>query len=657
MGDDADRRVGDARTIRDRFDSLSLLVASYEGPELRVIAANAAFRAFVGREFVVGRTYHELFPEFAAQRISPMVEKIFATGEAQTGREWRFQVADPGDTRREYYLDFVIEPYRDADGAVAGITAIGIDVTDQVRRRMAEQERAIEAERRYARALDVISALQQQLLPPSLPVLPRLEVAGSYLPADADTAAGGDWFDAVVLTDGRVALVVGDVVGHGLAASATMGQLRVLLRERLLSTGDLLVAVNAVNTAAGWIPGARAATVCVAVLDPADGAMTYVTAGHPAPLLLPAGGDGAFLPATGARPLGVGASFGAETTGTATLDPGAAVLLYTDGVLERPGRPLSQASVELAQVAADAAANRVLRDDALPTAERITIQTVEVLTRMTGHTDDITLLAARRVDPPAPLRMTLALHQDDQLRQLRTRLSDWLSTCGAGDQDAGAIRHAVAELATNSLDHAYLDRADDDATCEITLTVRPDGRLEARVRDHGTWREPRPSADRGLGLQLATALVDRLHLHHDDHGTTAVLTHTLTRPAHLLTTEQLFSGRPVTPPGQADPLIVIDQPWAPSPRIRIDGPIDATTSAHVEIAVRTAGSAGTTDLTVDLTGVTHLASAGVAAFHRLAAEHQVNGTTLWWYAPTATPADVILTLVGLPHLTEDPHTP
>ncbi|GAB7046967.1 SpoIIE family protein phosphatase [Catenuloplanes indicus] len=656
MGDDDDR-TGDARVVRDRFESMSPILACYAGPELRVIAGNAAFRALVSQEFVVGRTYHELFPEFAAQRINAIVEQIFATGEAQTGREWRFQVAEPDGTRREYYMDFLIEPYRDADGAVAGITAIGIDVTDQVRRRLAEQERAIEAERRYARARDVISTLQQQLLPPGLPVLPELEVAGSYLLADAENAAGGDWFDAVVLAGGRVALVVGDVVGHGLAASATMGQLRVLLRDRLLATGNLLAAVNTVNTAAGWIPGARAATVCVVVFDPADGALTYVTAGHPAPLLLPAGGDGVFLPATGAGPLGVGPSFTAAMTGTAKLAPGAAVLLYTDGILERPGRSLSRASVELAQVAADAAADRVLRDDALLPAERISVQTVEVLARMNGHTDDITLLAARRVEPPAPLHLTLTLHHDGQLRKLRTRLSEWLSTCGAGARDAAAIRHAVAELATNSLDHAYLDRADDDATCEVTLTLRPSGRIEARVRDHGTWREPRPSADRGLGLQLATGMVDQLHVHHDEHGTTAVVTHTLARPARLLTTEQLSAGRPVPAPAQADPLMILDQPWAPTRRIRVDGPVDTTTSDHVETAVRAAGSAGTTDLTVDLTGVTHLASAGVAAFHRLAAAHRANGTTLSWYAPTASPADVILTLVEVDHLTQDPHVP
>jgi serine phosphatase RsbU (regulator of sigma subunit) len=68
----------------------------------------------------------------------------------------------------------------------------------------------------------VITTLQRELLPPGLPVWPGTQIAGSYLLVDADTAAGGDWFDAIPLSGGRVGLVVGDVVGYGVAASAVM---------------------------------------------------------------------------------------------------------------------------------------------------------------------------------------------------------------------------------------------------------------------------------------------------------------------------------------------------------------------------------------------------------------------------------------------------
>src|SRR6185369_3274019 len=112
--------------------------------------------------------------------------------------------------------------------------------------------------------------LQRQLLPPGLPVLPAVLVAASYLPAGG-AAAGGDWFDAIALPGGRVALVVGDVVGHGMAASAAMGQLRAVLHDRLEESGDLLAAVRAADRTAHRVPEARVATVCGAVLNPADG--------------------------------------------------------------------------------------------------------------------------------------------------------------------------------------------------------------------------------------------------------------------------------------------------------------------------------------------------------------------------------------------------
>ncbi|MFK3984374.1 SpoIIE family protein phosphatase [Micromonospora sp. NPDC050397] len=660
-GDDEDDPVplvGDTRMVRLVFDQMPLMVVGMEGPELRLAAATAAFREYVGRQEVIGQPLRKAFAEFAGQQALEIYERVYATGKAECLRDFRVQFDRPdrGD-HVELFVDFTITPLNGADGRVAGLIAQIEDVTARNRERQAARARTAEAQRRYEQARDVIDALQRELLPAGLPVLPGVEVAASYLLANTETAAGGDWFDAIVLAGGQVALVVGDVVGHGLAASATMGQLRVLLRERLLATGDLLTALEALNSAASWIPGARAATVCVVLLDPVTGELSYCTAGHPAPLLLTAEGDGRFLPTTGAGPLGVGGAFTAEVTGTATLDPGTTVLLYTDGIIERPGRSLSQASVELAQAAADIAADRALRDDGLLPAERVCTQTLELLTRLTGHTDDITLLAGRRVDPPEPLRLTLSSNGADQLRLLRTRTSRWLAACGADPVDESAVRHALAELVTNSLEHAYPDHADESATCEITVTLHPDGHLRARVRDHGTWREPRPSPDRGLGLRLTAAMVDNLCVDHDEYGTTATVEHALTRPARLLTTDQLPARRPVLPSAQADPLLIIEQPWSPAPRLRIDGPMDAATAAHVEQAVREAGISGTRDLTVDLTGVSHLASAGVAALHRLAATHRANSTVLRLYAPTAGPADMILTLVGLDHVTSDPQAP
>src|SRR4249919_2602692 len=88
-------------------------------------------------------------------------------------------------------------------------------------------------------AREIVAELQQALLPTSLPVLPRARIAARYLAAGHEQSAGGDWFDAIPLAGGSVALVVGDVVGHGVAASAAMGQLRAVLAELLAAEGDL----------------------------------------------------------------------------------------------------------------------------------------------------------------------------------------------------------------------------------------------------------------------------------------------------------------------------------------------------------------------------------------------------------------------------------
>lgn len=649
--------MGDALVVQRLFDAVPLMLLGAVGPEHRVVAATEVYRQYVGREELVGATLRESFPEAAGQQVFSILDRVFATGQAESLREFRvhFQRPDLGNEWVENFIDLTLYPWLADDGSVRGVIVHPVDVTQRVRERRAAQARAAEAQRRCERVRDVIDALQRELLPAVLPVLPGLQVAAAYLPADAEAAAGGDWFDALALGDGRVALMAGDVVGHGLAASATMGQLRVVLRERLAASGDILAALRALNEAAAWIPGAQAATACVVLLNPATGALSYCTAGHPPPLLLPQADSGRFLPVTGAGPLGVRGAFTDEHVGAGRLERGAMVLLYTDGILERPGRPLPQATVELVEAATDVAANRVFRDG-LPPAERLCVQTLELLTRVSGHTDDITLLAGQRVDPPEALRLRLPA-RTEELTSLRTRLTEWLAVSGAGPAASEAVRHAVLELATNCVVHAYPAAGGDRDDFTVTAALDETGQVEVRVADHGTWREPRPSGDGGYGLRMAVGLVDRLQVTHDDRGTVATVGHALTRPARLLTADQLPCSTAVSSSAQADPLLVLDQPWAPEPRVRVDGPLDATTASRAERAVRAAGAAGAQDLTVDLAGVTHLGSAGVAALHRLDAEHRASNTSLRLYAPTASPADLILTLVNLPHATSDPHPP
>ncbi|HEX7301292.1 SpoIIE family protein phosphatase [Lentzea sp.] len=648
-GDGPHSAAGDAGVVRRVFDLMPLLVIAFEGPELRITAATGVFRAWTGRPAVVGTTLREAFAETAGQQTLETVERVYATGEPESLRDYRFQFdrTDAGD-RVELFADWNITPVFSAGAEVTGLVIDIVDVTGRVRERQGAQQRAVEAERRYAEARDVIDALQREMLPSSVPVLPRAQVAASYLLAQADTAAGGDWFDAVPLPGGRLGLVVGDVVGHGLAASATMGQLRVVLSERLAVTADVVEALRSADAASRRIPGARSATVCVAVLDPATGVVDYASAGHPPPLVV-AGGEARFLPGSGDPPLGVHGEWRTPTVQRESLVTGDVLLLYTDGVLERPRRTLAEATVELLQVAADVVADRVLRDHLPLAADRLCTQTVELLARVTGHSDDITLLAVQLVTPP-PAFHRVYRAAPESLAPLRADLSCWVDGLRIGAHDADALQHAVVELATNAVEHAYIDSAADHEFV-ITGELTDRGEVEVRVSDDGRWREPVPSPDRGLGLKITADMVDHFRVEHDGHGTTSVLLHRVGRPARLLTADDLTFGFALAPPEPDQPLLIEDRSAA-GPRLRVTGPVDAHTAKKFEYAVTVAGSTGTRSLTVDLGAVTHLASAGVSVLHRLTTRHRDNGTELRLVAPVATSADVVMTLVGLAHDTD-----
>jgi serine phosphatase RsbU (regulator of sigma subunit) len=199
--------------------------------------------------------------------------------------------------------------------------------------------------------MTAVAALQEALLPLTLPVLPRARIAARYLAAGPEQAAGGDWFDAVPLSDGRVSLVVGDMPGHGIAASAAMGQLRSVLDELLTAEPDLDGVLTRAEAFAAGRPALRAATLALAVLDPTDGTLRYTTCGHPPPLIISTDGTGRYLPGTRTGPLGTGS---APDLATVTLQPGELVLLYSDGLIKRPNRTVAEGMAELAKVAADA---------------------------------------------------------------------------------------------------------------------------------------------------------------------------------------------------------------------------------------------------------------------------------------------------------------
>lgn len=175
-------------------------------------------------------------------------------------------------------------------------------------------------------------AIQRTLLPTSLPLVPGWSVDARYEPAGTGQV-GGDWYDVLRLADGRLALTIGDVTGHGLATAAAMGQLRNATRAYLLDAAPPAVVLSRVAALARWTLPGQMATMAVAVLDPGTGAVEYAGAGHLPPLVVRADGSAAWEPVLGS-PL-IGLLTGEPASGRTTLDPGDALLLLTDGVVER----------------------------------------------------------------------------------------------------------------------------------------------------------------------------------------------------------------------------------------------------------------------------------------------------------------------------------
>jgi serine phosphatase RsbU (regulator of sigma subunit)/anti-sigma regulatory factor (Ser/Thr protein kinase)/anti-anti-sigma regulatory factor len=615
-------------------------IAVYEGEALRCVLANDVARAIVGGRDFVGLPLRQALPEFETQNIVDMVERVFDTGAAAEAREWRVQLADPRLPEPvEVFANFTAVPWRSPDGSLRGVITTGNVVTDMVKARQAAATRAAESEQRYQQARADVANLQRALLPAGLPVLPATIVSARYLVAATEQAAGGDWFDSVVLDDYRLALTVGDVVGHGIDAAAAMAQLRAVLLELLTAGAGLPDVLGRLSAFAGRTPSTRAATVCVALLDQNSGAVEYVTMGHPPPLIVRADLRSAYLEPTGGGPLGT--SDATVIVGAAQLDAGDVLVLYSDGILERPGRSFDTGLVDFQRVAGAAAGNQLLPTGApASAADRICDQTVEVLTR-SGYADDVTVLAAeRRTREAEPLTIEVS-PESSELRTVRDKLGAWLIDFGVDIEAVFDLQLAATEALTNAIEHGHGHSR--GGTIRLRATVLRNGRFRCTVTDEGQWREPEggPSV-RGRGLTLIRSFTDDLVVHHDEQGTTVTFERVLQRPP----TVAAATGRPV--PVSPEPDFAIDAEHSPRRLLRVRGAIDAATVGRFTAALRALMRGGTASVVVDLTAVTHLASVGVRVLHETSGEGDLR-----LHAPVGTSTRAVVDLVGLSALVSE----
>jgi serine phosphatase RsbU (regulator of sigma subunit) len=225
-------------------------------------------------------------------------------------------------------------------------------------------------------------ALQRSLLPARPPSIAGLDVAARYLPG-AQVGVGGDWYDLFELPSGRIGIVIGDVAGSGLHAAVVMGRIRSALRAYALETDDPADVLTRLDRKVQLFEPDAMATVLYAVLDPSRTNLTVSNAGHVPPVISVPEQPATLVPAGPDLPIGAHPTASRRNM-QATLPPGAGLFLYTDGLIERRGRPLRTGIDALL--------------DALPCAPADTMCTAAVDALLTDQTatDDIAILAVRR---------------------------------------------------------------------------------------------------------------------------------------------------------------------------------------------------------------------------------------------------------------------
>lgn len=336
-------------------------------------------------------------------------------------------------------------------------------------------------------------------------------VRARYQAADTGLEIGGDWYDAVDLGDDRLAVAVGDVVGRGLAAATTMGQLRAALGVTSLQATDAAHAVYILDRYAKHVPGARCATVAFAMLDLRHERLSYLSAGHPPPLLVTPDGAVDFLEDGASWPLGIETTLARRPAATAALPAGSLLLLYTDGLVERPGESLDVGLERL---------RSVVRDHWQLPLRRLKQAIFSALVDERA-TDDVALVAVRSCGSGPHLYATAFPARAEELRGVRHRLVDWLEGRGIVAEDREAVLLGVGEALANAVEHGSRDAED---VVRLEAALLPD-ELIVSVSDSGQWQ---PGIEgfftgRGRGHLLMRALSDDVDVDTDRHGTIVTL--------------------------------------------------------------------------------------------------------------------------------------
>ncbi|MDP9416792.1 MAG: serine/threonine-protein phosphatase, partial [Actinomycetota bacterium] len=352
---------------------------------------------------------------------------------------------------------------------------------------------AIDNARLYAREKAVAVALQRSLLPQERPRLTAVDVAHRYLPGSVVTEVGGDWFDVIPLSCGRVALVIGDVMGRGVRAAAAMGQLRTAVRTLAVLDPMPDDALTHLDDLAQSLDQVQLATCIYAVYDPATRRLRYASAGHLPPAVVTPDGTATYLPLPSGAPLGVGGV--PFENAVIPLPDGSRIALYTDGLVESREEDLDEGLLALQGVLGG-------QDEDL---ELICDRTLDQLGRADAHHDDVALLVARVHGLPGERMARWMVPSDlSAVARARDHTASTLSQWGL-EALCDTATLLVSETVTNAIRYAR-----DPIELRILLL---DDALAVAVHDSDTrlprLRRAREDDEGGRGLHLVGMLAHR----------------------------------------------------------------------------------------------------------------------------------------------------
>ncbi|MFG3020102.1 SpoIIE family protein phosphatase [Streptomyces sp. NPDC048254] len=362
---------------------------------------------------------------------------------------------------------------------------------------------SLDSARLYAREHATALALQRNLLPQRLRGSTAVETASRYLPADLDIGVGGDWFDVIPLSGARVALVVGDVVGHGINATAAMGRLRTavhMLAEMELPPDELLTrlddTIQRLGEGAPDTPGqmtaVMGATCLYVVYDPATRKCAMARAGHPPPAIVDPRGRVVFPDLPAGTPLGIGSGVPFEAV-ELELPEGSLLALYTDGLIETRDHDIDAGMHRLGTALAQP--RRSLEDLCTRAMENVPGR---------APSDDVTLLLVRTLSLSPSQVASWTLPSDrSSVRSARHMAARQLAEWGLDDLE-DATELIVSELVTNAVRHS---------TGPIGLRLIQHQALTCEVFDTSDClprpRRAHPTDEDGRGLFLVAQLSRR----------------------------------------------------------------------------------------------------------------------------------------------------